>query len=51
LNEKLDGIILLKGIEVGILEDGSLDLPDEILKELDLRVCAVHFNRDLSKEK
>ena len=51
LNEKLDGIILLKGIEVDILEDGSLDLPDEILKELDLRVCAVHFNRDLSRKK
>ena len=51
LNERLDGIILLKGIEVDILEDGSLDLPDEILKELDLRVCAVHFNRDLSRKK
>ena len=51
LNERLDGIILLKGIEVDILEDGSLDLPDEILKELDLRVCAVHFNRDLFRKK
>jgi DNA polymerase (family 10) len=29
LNTKLDGITLLKGIEVDILEDGSLDLPDE----------------------
>ena len=28
LNTQLDGITLLKGIEVDILEDGSLDLPD-----------------------
>ena len=51
LNEKLDGIIVLKGIEVDILNDGSLDLPDEILKELDLTVCSVHYNRNLSKNK
>jgi len=51
LNEKLDGIIVLKGIEVDILKDGSLDLPDEILKELDLTVCSVHYNRNLSKNK
>ncbi|MEJ2688027.1 MAG: PHP domain-containing protein, partial [Gammaproteobacteria bacterium] len=30
LNEKLSGIVLLKGIEVDILEDGSLDLPDKV---------------------
>jgi DNA polymerase (family 10) len=29
LNAELDGIVLLKGIEVDILEDGRLDLPDE----------------------
>jgi len=51
LNEKLKGIRLLKGIEVDILEDGGLDLPDDILKELDLRVCSVHYNRNLSREK
>jgi len=51
LNEKLDGITLLKGIEVDILKDGSLDLPDEVLKELDLTVCAVHYHRNLSGER
>jgi DNA polymerase (family 10) len=51
LNEKLEGIVLLKGIEVDILKDGSLDLPDEILKELDLTVCSVHYNRNLPQEK
>lgn len=51
LNKKLDNFRLLKGIEVDILEDGSLDLPDEILKELDLRVCAVHYGQNLSRKK
>ncbi|MCX5890474.1 MAG: DNA polymerase/3'-5' exonuclease PolX [Deltaproteobacteria bacterium] len=50
LNGKLQGIVLLKAIEMDILEDGTLDLPDEILKELDLTVCAVHYNFNLSRE-
>jgi DNA polymerase (family 10) len=49
LNQKLDNVILLKGIEVDILKDGSLDLPDEVLKELDLTVCSVHYNPNLSQ--
>jgi len=51
LNEKLDGITVLKGIELDILEDGSLDLPDDILRKLDLVVCAVHYKFNLSAEK
>jgi DNA polymerase (family 10) len=51
LNEKMDDIFVLKSIEVDILEDGSLDLPDEILKELDLTVCAVHYKFNLSRKK
>jgi DNA polymerase (family 10) len=51
LNERLDGIVLLKGVEVDILEDGSLDLPDDILKELDLTICSIHSKFDLSREK
>jgi DNA polymerase (family 10) len=42
LNDELDGITLLKGCEVDVLEDGSLDLPDSVLQELDLTVCSVH---------
>lgn len=34
-----------------ILEDGSLDLPDEVLKELELVVCSVHHKFDLSEKK
>jgi DNA polymerase (family 10) len=50
LNERLDGITLLKGIEVDILEDGSLDLPDALLGRLDLVVGALHSAFNLSKE-
>ncbi|MCB2184716.1 MAG: DNA polymerase/3'-5' exonuclease PolX [Desulfobulbaceae bacterium] len=51
LNEKLDGILLLKGIEVDILKDGSLDLGDDILRELDFTVCSVHSEFSLSRTK
>lgn len=51
LNEKLEGIVILKAAEVDILEDGSLDLPDEILKELDLTVCSIHSRFHLPREK
>ena len=48
LNERLDGITLLKGIEVDILADGRLDLPDKILSRLDVVVAAVHYKFDLA---
>ena len=37
-----DSFTLLKGIEVDILDDGSLDQTDEMLGQLDLRVASVH---------
>lgn len=42
LNEKLDGVRILSGTEVDIRADGSLDLPDDILAQLDVVVAAVH---------
>jgi len=51
LNAKLHGITVLKSAEVDILEDGTLDLPDDILKELNLTVCAVHSGLGLSSAK
>jgi DNA polymerase (family 10) len=51
LNDELEGLTILKAIEVDILEDGSLDLPDGILSRLDLRVCSVHSYFGLSREK
>jgi DNA polymerase (family 10) len=51
LNGRLKGFSVLKSIEVDILEDGSLDLPDSILKELDLTVCSVHSKFNLPRNK
>jgi DNA polymerase (family 10) len=51
LNAGFKGFRLLKGIEVDILEDGSLDLPDDVLGELDLVVAAIHSRFDLSRAK
>jgi DNA polymerase (family 10) len=49
LNKKLKGITLLKSVELDILADGTLDLPDDILKELDLVICSIHYNFNLPK--
>ncbi len=43
LAKRLDGITLLRGIEVDILDDGSLDLPDDVLAQLDWVVASVHY--------
>jgi DNA polymerase (family 10) len=51
LNEQFDGFRLLKGIEVDILEDGSLDLSDDVLSRLDIVVGAVHYKFNLSRDK
>jgi DNA polymerase (family 10) len=51
LNTKFKNFTLLKSIEVDILEDGTLDLPDNVLKRLDLTVCSIHSHFNLSSEK
>ena len=51
LNGQLGNITLLKGIEVDILEDGALDLPDDVLSECDLVVGAVHSKFHLARAK
>ena len=51
LNEKLKGIQILKGLEVEILKDGTLDLPDAVLARLDLVVGTVHSHFNLPLEK
>ena len=42
LNEKSSAVRILKSAEVDILADGSLDYPDDLLKELDYTVCSIH---------
>lgn len=51
LNASLRGITVLSGIEVDILADGRLDLPDGVLARLDIVVAAVHSQFELSSEK
>lgn len=51
LNDEMEGIRILKSIEVDILEDGALDLPDEVLRALDLRICAIHSQLNLSEDR
>ncbi|MDK2901680.1 MAG: polymerase [Thermosediminibacterales bacterium] len=48
LNSRIKGISVLSGIEVDILMDGTLDYPDNILKELDIVIASVHtgFKQD-----
>lgn len=47
LNETFEGFQLLKGLEVDIREDGSLDTSDSVLAELDIVVCSLHAHLDL----
>lgn len=51
LNDELKGIRLLKGLEVDILEDGSLDMPDPVLQRLDICLAAIHSAFGLSAQK
>lgn len=51
LNRKLGKLTILKSAEVDILEDGSLDMPDAILRELDLVVGAIHDHFDLPPDR
>ena len=46
-----EGIHILKGAEVDILEDGSLDYGDDILEQLDLVTAAVHSDFGMKKKK
>ena len=50
INEKLKNFTILRGIEVDILRDGSLDLPDSSLAKLDIVVAAVHSHFDLPRQ-
>ena len=50
LNAGLEGFRLLKGIEVDILEDGSLDFPDAVLQRLDIVVGSIHSRFQLTLE-
>ncbi|MEC9117152.1 MAG: DNA polymerase/3'-5' exonuclease PolX [Planctomycetota bacterium] len=51
LNAKLDGSFrILKGIECDILEQGGMDLPDEVLAQGDWVLGAIHYGQQQSLE-
>jgi DNA polymerase (family 10) len=47
---KVRGITVLKGVEVDILEDGALDLPDDVLAEADWVVASIHYGQNQPRE-
>ncbi len=51
LNAQLAPFRIFKSIESDILNDGSLDYPDEVLAEFDLVIASVHSNLKMSEEK
>lgn len=50
INAGLRNFIVLKGIEVDILEKGGLDLPDDVLAEADWVVASVHYGQNQPRE-
>jgi len=51
LNKKLAPFVIFKSIESDILNDGSLDYPDEVLASFDIVIASVHSNLKMSEEK
>ncbi len=50
INKDIKGIKVLKGCEANILKDGSIDIEEEALAELDFAIAGIHSNFKMSKE-
>lgn len=50
LNENIHNFRILKGSEVDILGDGSLDFPDALLAEFDFVIASVHSKFNMSEK-
>jgi DNA polymerase (family X) len=48
VDKKMNGIRIFAGVEVDILADGTLDLSDPVLEQMDIVIASVHshFNQD-----
>lgn len=51
LNQELAPFRIFKGIESDILNDGSLDYPDEVLMQFDFIVASIHSNLKMDEQK
>ncbi len=49
LNKKLKGFRVLKGCEANIMNDGSIDISDKTLAQLDYAIAGVHSTMKMSK--
>src|SRR4029077_5491426 len=49
VSERMNGIQIFAGIEVDILGDGELDLPDEVLSQIDVVIASVHSQLNLDR--
>lgn len=49
-NDTIEGIKIFAGIEVDILADGSLDLSDSVLEQMDVVIASVHSHFNQSAE-
>ena len=49
VRQRLDGFVLLAGVELDILPDGSLDLPDDVLEHFDIVLVSVHSRLAMPK--
>jgi DNA polymerase (family X) len=50
VNKQVGGFMVLQGVELNILKDGSVDISDAALKELDVVNAAIHSYFDQPKE-
>ncbi|MDV2686868.1 PHP domain-containing protein, partial [Alkalihalophilus lindianensis] len=51
LNQKYDDILILSGVEMDKLPDGTLDYEDEVLAKMDFVIASIHSAFTQSKEK
>jgi DNA polymerase (family 10) len=49
VRQRLNGFVLLAGVELDILPDGTLDLSDDVLEHFDIVVIAVHSRLNMPK--
>ena len=50
LNKQLDGFRILKGVELNIMKDGTVDIASGTLQKLDVVGASVHSHFNLTKE-
>ena len=51
LNQQYDDILILSGVEMDILPDGTLDYDDELLAEMDFVIASIHSAFTQPREK